>query len=69
MAKFGTYRNDPRTITAKFDSTCAETGAVIRKGDTCVYYPSNRKVYHVDSNTAAQFRSESFDMDVLGANY
>lgn len=69
MAKFGTFRNDPRQITAKFNCVCAETGQQIAKGDPCIYYPLERKVYHLESKTAKQFNSEAFDMDFLGANY
>lgn len=50
----------PREMTAKFDSTCAETGKAIKKGDTIVYYPASRKAYHQDSETAADFRSQQF---------
>lgn len=63
------YRDDPREITARFDSVCAETGKAIKKGDTCVYYPKGKKVYHVDSKQAEQFRSWSFDCNMLGCDY
>lgn len=63
-----TYRNDPRMITAKFDSKCAETGKPIKKGDQCVYYPSDKKVYHPDSKQAYEFRMWQADID-LGYNY
>lgn len=66
MAHYGTYRNDPREIIARFNSVCAETGQIIRAGDVCVYYPRTKKVYHVDSKTAEMYRSERFDNDVLG---
>lgn len=67
--KFGTYHNDPRRIQAKFDSKCAESGREIRKGDWCIYYPSSKQVFHIDSDQARQFESESFDNDVLNCNY
>ena len=49
--------NSPREITAKYDSQCAETGKEIKKGDTCLYWPMYKKVYHVDSETAQDWRS------------
>ena len=53
------YRNtNPRELTARFDSTCPETGKPILKGDTCVYYPATRKAYHAESKSAEGFRSQ-----------
>jgi hypothetical protein len=63
------FSNDPRTITAKFDSQCAQTGKKISKGDPCVYYPADKKVYHINSPQAQEFREWKFDIDVLNANY
>ena len=54
------YKNDPRELTARFDSICPETGKPIRKGDICVYYPLSRKAYHINSKTASDWRSQSF---------
>lgn len=50
----------PRQIKARFDSICPETGLLVKAGDTCVYYPSQHKVYHTSSKTAEQFRSNAF---------
>lgn len=44
-----------RVITAKFDSTCADTGRPIKKGDVCVYDPSTGKVYASGSKTQQKF--------------
>ena len=63
------YNNDPRIITAKFNSKCAETGVIINKGSECLYYPSSREVFSLDSKQASDFRGWSFDCEVLGANY
>ena len=63
------YRDDPREIVARFNSKCAETGREIKKGETCIYYPKGKKVYHVDSKQAEEFRSWSFDCNMLGENY
>ncbi len=55
------YRNqDPREITARFDSVCPETGNRIRKGDPCVYFPRTRKAVHTDSRAAAEWRAQQF---------
>lgn len=41
------YSNDPRWITAKFDSVCTrkDCGEIIKKGERCFYYPSARSCY------------------------
>ena len=55
-------KNDPKEIIAKFNSKCAETGKVIRKGELCVYYPLAKKVYSVDSKTAYDYRNWKADL-------
>lgn len=67
--KFGNYINDPKRIQAKFNCKCAETGKSISKGEWCVYYPSSKQVFHIDSDQARRFEMESFDNDTLNANY
>lgn len=63
------YRNDPREIYVRYDGTCAETGKRIAKGETCIYYPLSKKIYHPYSKQAKQFYSWQFDITALGANY
>lgn len=63
------YAQSPRYITARFASTCPETGKPIRKGDDCLYYPDSRKAYHVDSKTARDWNDCQFDANVLGMEY
>ena len=53
------YVNDPRFIKAKYESVCPETGKPIRRGDECLYVPRDRKTYHVDSKTAANWSSQA----------
>ena len=60
---------DPRVIKSRFNTRCAESGEIIKKGDECIYYPTDRKVYHVDSKQATDFRNWRMDADVLGNNY
>jgi len=62
------YKNDPRVITAKFDSKCAETGNVIKKGDKCVFYPSSKQIFTMDSKQAQEYREYMADLD-MGYNY
>jgi hypothetical protein len=50
----------PRLLKARFDSVCPETGKAIRKGDDCVYYPADRKAYHVESKAAEEYRAARF---------
>lgn len=57
-----TYRNqDPVKIKARFQSRCAETGELIKKGEPCIYYPTSKKVFHPDSHQAKRFREQQFD--------
>jgi len=53
------YTQDPRTMRAKFDSMCPETGKAIRKGDEIVYFPRERKAYHIDSESARAWLSQA----------
>jgi hypothetical protein len=69
MRKFARYKQDPRIITARFNSTCHETGKAIEKGQDCVYYPYNKSVFHMDSKQASEFKSWQEDVYVLGHNY
>lgn len=48
-----------RVITAKFDSTCAETGRPIKKGDPCVYDPTTRRVFASGSPTQQRLTKET----------
>lgn len=54
-AKTNSLRDDPREITARFDSVCAESGKVIKAGEQCIYYPKGKRVYHIESAQAGQF--------------
>lgn len=57
------YKNDPREIRSKFKCVCAETGKTINKGETCIYYPSSKKVYHSTSQTAYEFQNWLADIE------
>lgn len=61
-------RNDPYEIKARFESRCAETGKIIKKGDSCIYYPLVKKVYSMDSKTAYEYRNWRADL-AQGYNY
>jgi len=50
----------PYFLTARFDSTCPETGKPIKKGDECAYYPAERKAYHTESKAAEHVREMQF---------
>jgi len=50
------YRNEPKEMRARFDSTCPETGKKIKAGDLCLYLPADKKAYHVGSITAYNYR-------------
>lgn len=57
--------NSPRTINAKFDGQCNETGVKIKKGESCLYYPGEKKIYSHDSNTAKLYREAQADEEIL----
>ena len=54
-------RTEPmRELTVKYPAVCAETGNPIGKGETAVYDPNSRKLYHESSRTASEYRSQRF---------
>ena len=57
-AKTNNLPGDPREITARFDGICAETGAPIRRGERCIYYPKGsggKNIYSIKSRQASEF--------------
>jgi hypothetical protein len=50
----------PYFTTARFPSVCAETGRPIKPGDQIVYWSATRQVYHIESEAAAELRSQQF---------
>lgn len=55
------FRNQaPYFTTARFVSTCAETGRKIAKGEAIAYYPATRSVYCAESKQAAELRGLQF---------
>ncbi len=61
--------NDPRIITAKFTSTCKETGDKIPRGEKCLYYPSSRKVFKIGTEQHKSYLDWKFDIEMLGQDY
>ena len=51
--------NDPREIVVKYAAVCAETGKPLPAGTAAVYYPRSRKLYHPESRTAGEYRSQA----------
>lgn len=47
-----------KQITAKFNSTCAETGIRLKKGDTIYFDLSSRKAYHPSARIVVNYLSE-----------
>ncbi len=62
------YDNDPRLIDAKYDTKCSETGEPIKKGEQCVYYPSSKSCFSMNSKQAKEFRDYMSDLE-MGHNY
>ena len=67
-ARYNNLRDDPREITARFDSVCQKTGLPIRKGETAIYYPKGKGIYHVNSRQAGEFYNWLEDLS-MGWNY
>lgn len=57
------YKNDPRIITARFESICAETHEIIKKGEECVYYPLSKSVFSSNSGQFKEYMEMQFDWD------
>jgi len=55
----------PKFIKSKFKTRCFETSKIILQGQECLYYPSDKKVYHLDSATVYRFKNQQFDEQVL----
>lgn len=66
--RFSNANRDPRVITAMFDSVCAETGKKIPKDSQCVYYPSSKSVYSMDSKQATEYKNWKADL-TMGYDY
>ena len=63
------YSGDPTVITARFRSRCSSSRKTIFKGDECVYYPRERRAYHMDSKQAEEYRKWEMDVEVLDRPY
>jgi len=55
----------PKFIKSKFRTRCFETSKTINQGDKCLYYPQDKKVYHMDSSTVYRFQNQRFDEQIL----
>jgi len=62
-----TYAGDPRQITAKFNSTCAQCHCPIKKGDDIYYWPNSQKAYcsSCGESDFRQFLSSKADEDTF----
>ena len=59
------YKGDPRSITARFNSCCSKCKARIKKGDIAYYWPRSRTVMCVTCGEPEyrQFLSMAADED------
>ena len=51
--------NNPREIIVKYAAACAETGKPLPVGAAAIYYPRSKKLFHTESKTAADYRSQA----------
>jgi hypothetical protein len=58
MRRFNRDSN-PREIIVKYAAVCAETGKPLPAGAAAVYYPRSKKLFHLESKTAVDFRSQA----------
>lgn len=58
------YSNDPRWITAKFDSICCRCKTKIAKGFDAFYYPKCKSIY-CDKETCGKAESANFNAAVF----
>ena len=61
-------KNDPKQMTSRFPSTCAESGKAIPKGAQIIYWPSSRSAYLVGHAPKAEqefreFQSLAYEED------
>lgn len=59
---------DPREMSARFKSTCAESGQTIKPGDRIIYYPNGKHAYLIGHAPKAEqafreFQSLAFEED------
>jgi hypothetical protein len=66
-----TQNQAPRFLVARFDSTCAETGKPLKKGDKVAYFPATKQAFHETSKAADQVRALEFSAayGMADANY
>ena len=50
-----------KSIKAKYDSKCNETGKEIKKGETCYYNTTTKRIYCDSSHTADNYRMQDFN--------
>jgi hypothetical protein len=55
-----------KKITAKFNSTCAETGRKLSKGSDIYYNTTTRKAYHPESDTVKNYLNGGTDDGTAG---
>lgn len=67
MVRYANKYKAPRVIESKFQCYCAETGRTIIKGQKCLYFPSGKKAYSLDSKKAEDWRNNKMDEDILSA--
>lgn len=65
------YRKPPYFTTARFFSTCPETGKKIGIGDRIAYFPETKKAYHDQSEHASIVRGLEFSaaFNMADTNY
>jgi hypothetical protein len=53
-------KNDPKQMTSRFPSTCAESGKTIPKGAEIIYWPSDKSAYLIGHAPKAEQEFREF---------
>lgn len=65
------YKNDPRMIQVRFNSTCGTCGCKLPKNSNAYYWPSSKKCYCPKCGEAdyRQFQASAQDEDSYNHNF
>lgn len=65
------YKNDPREMPSKFKSTCDTCKGEIKKGESIIFWPSNRTATHYKcgETSFSQFKLSVQDEDFYNSQY
>lgn len=66
MRRRKVFSTAPRFIQARFKSVCAETGATIEKGESCLFQPLQKEIFSMNSKRVQEWKEMIQDEEFLG---